>query len=167
MRCFLDAKCRQSNYTAGEYLDRIKTKGDEYSIVALAICIGNARDKGLKELTLQGMKSVMDLISNHENYILEGVDLSSLIRCAVQLLLKSMAHENTEKDKKQCLEASQMMVNILDQGLNILRKQDKRVVRTKDIMWIISKAYNSALHQSQDENMESSLALTDLALKVS
>lgn len=150
---------------AREILDQMKSKGDDYSIVALAISIGKARDRGMRDLTVGGMKSVIDVISNHDKLNLQGVNVSSLIRCAIQLLLKTMTHGDDTTEKTQCLESAKMMGVILEQGLKIIRKQVSGV-GTNDLMWVISKAYNSALHQSQEKNMESSLALTDMALKV-
>lgn len=151
---------------AREVLDQMKNKGDDYSIVALAISIGKARDRGMRDLTVSGMKSVIDVISNHEELDLQGVNVSSLIRCAIQLLLKSMTHGDDATEKAQCLESAKMMGVILEQGVKIINKQVSGGVGVNDLMWIISKAYNSALHQSQEENLESSLALTEMALKV-
>lgn len=154
---------------AREFMTQIAAKKDDYSIVALAICIGKARDNGAQELTLLGMTTVLERISSTEDSAVpEGVNVSSLIRCSIQLLLKEMTHGDEEAARKQCQDSCSMMGNILDQGLKIFRNLGTlEGSMTNDIIWIISKAYNSALHVSQEDNIEGSLALADLALKVS
>lgn len=146
-------------------MEHIKAQEDGHSVVALAICIGKARDRGMRELTVEGMKDIMEVISDNEDCKLDGVNVSSLTRCAVQLLLKCMTHGDNDGGRTQCLESAKMLSVVLAQGLKIIHKQ-QGLVRNEDIIWIISKAYNSALHQSQEENTEISLELTDLALKV-
>lgn len=115
---------------------------------------------------MEGMRSVLDVMSTAHVSKLQGVNVSSLIRCAIQLLLKNMTHGDDPIERQQCQESCTMIGNILDQGLKIFEKLGVQGVAANDVTWIVSKAYNSALHQSQDENVEGSLALSNMALQV-
>lgn len=152
--------------TAYEYLTKIEKNKDNFSITALAVCIGKAREKGAKDLILAGMEIVVNIISDNETIEINGIDTSSLIRCTIQLLLKSLAHNDDQKEKDDCLEASKMIASILKQGIKIVDRDLNCSFRQNDLMWIISKAYNTALHQSQENNIELALELTELSLNV-
>lgn len=113
------------------------------------------------------MKGVIDLISTKEiGAEMEGVDVSSLIRCTVQLLIKNMVHSSTSSEKDKCVESGLIMIKILKQGLDILMKAPD-MMSVDDNMWIISKIYNCALHQTQENSIDISIKLSEQATTVS
>jgi hypothetical protein len=112
------------------------------------------------------MESIINIITDNEKVQVSNIDISSLIRCTIQLLLKSLTHSDDEKEKSYCFEASKMIGLLLKQGIKIFERDLNGIFQTNDIMWIISKAYNTALHQSQESNVNQSLELTELSLKV-
>ena len=113
------------------------------------------------------MESIINIISDNENVQVNNIDISSLMRCTIQLLLKTLTHSDDIKEKSYCIEASKMIGSLLKQGIKIFERDLNGIFQTNDIMWIISKAYNTALHQSQESNVNLSLELTEVSLQVS
>lgn len=118
-------------------------------------------------MILAGMESIINIISDNENVKVNNIDISSLMRCTIQLLLKTLTHSDDIKEKSYCFEASKMIGSLLKQGIKIFERDLNGIFQTNDIMWIISKAYNTALHQSQESNVNLSLELTEVSLQVS
>ena len=124
--------------------------------------------KGQKILILAGMESINQHNLRQRNVQVNNIDISSLMRCTIQLLLKTLTHSDDIKEKSYCFEASKMIGSFLKQGIKIFGERDLNgIFQTNDIMWIISKAYNTALHQSQESNVNLSLELTEVSLQVS
>lgn len=160
-------------------IDELCDSRDTKVPVVLALCIGKAKDMGNERLTVYGMKKMVDIIAEGTPMDRDVIDIPALVRCTLQLQLKSLSSSlksSAKRDPKSVLSTLDMIQTVLNQSvkflgtINIAQSELGKLKPTftnVDIVWISSKSYYAAVQAFKLGHITKAISLAKVALEVS